>query len=99
MTDVPPQLPALTEAQRIRALERFSMLRPALEDGISQTEIASNHDLPLRTIQRWVNSYRQHRLPPLARKDRSDQRKRPWPPPALLPSITGAPLHNTPKTA
>ena len=36
-------LTALSEAQRRQALERFAVLRPALEEGVSQTQIARDH--------------------------------------------------------
>lgn len=34
---------ALSETQRRQALERFAVLRPALEEGVSQTQIARDH--------------------------------------------------------
>lgn len=35
MSDPPQALTTLTEAQRALAMERFSLLRPALEEGVS----------------------------------------------------------------
>jgi putative transposase len=75
MTEQPPLLSALSEAQRRQALERFVILRPALEEGVSQTQIARMHHLPLSTVQRWIKRYREGGLPGLARKERSDQGK------------------------
>ncbi len=69
-------LAALTEAERTLAMERFSLLRPALEEGVSQTEVAHLHRLPLRTIQRWMNHYRKHGLVGLARQGRTDRGSR-----------------------
>src|SRR5947209_15417271 len=54
-------------------MERFSLLRPALEEGVSQAEVARRHELPLRTIQRWMNQYRQRGLVGLARQERADR--------------------------
>lgn len=69
-------LTALTQAQRELAMERFSLLKPALEDGVSQTQIAEMHGLSLRTIQRWMQAYRTQGLVGPAKQERSDQRKR-----------------------
>jgi len=33
-------LTALSEVQRAQALERFTIIRPALEDGVSQAQVA-----------------------------------------------------------
>ncbi len=40
MTEQPPQLSTLSEAQRRQALERFVILRPDPEEGVPQTQIA-----------------------------------------------------------
>ncbi len=56
MTERTTLLTTLTETQRALALERFSLLKPALEDGVSQTQLAQMHGLSLRTIQRWTIS-------------------------------------------
>jgi hypothetical protein len=66
MSDPPQALSILTEAQRALAMERFSLLRLALEEGVSQTEVAHLHHLPLRT--RWISQYRRHGLVGLARQ-------------------------------
>lgn len=47
-------LTGLSEAQRTQALERFALLRPALEGQISQTQLAREQQIPLSTIQRWI---------------------------------------------
>ena len=74
-TEQPPLLKTLSEAQRAQALERFVILRPALKDGVPQTEIARIHDLPLSTVQRWIKRYRERGLLGLARQQRSDRGK------------------------
>ena len=74
-TEQPPLLTALSEAQRTQALERFAILRPALEEGVPQTQIARTYDLPLSTVQRWIKRYREHGLVGLARQPRSDRGK------------------------
>ena len=50
MTEQPTLLSTLSEAQRAQALERFVILRPALEEGVPQTQIARTHHLPLSTV-------------------------------------------------
>jgi len=52
-------LTTLSKAQKRQALERFAMLRPALEEGVSQTHIARNHQMGLSTVQRWIKLYRE----------------------------------------
>lgn len=63
----------MTEMQRVQALERFEVIRPYVEGRVSQTEIARGASVPLRTIQRWVGSYRKEGLAGLARKGRLDR--------------------------
>ncbi len=55
-------------APRPLALERFGLLRPALEDGVPLAHVARQHQVQLRTLQRWLRAYRQHGLAGLARK-------------------------------
>jgi putative transposase len=76
MSEHVPSLVTLTDAQRAEAMERFAILRPVLEEGVSQTEVAHLHQLPLRTIQRWMCQYRRRGLVGLARQERTDRGKR-----------------------
>jgi hypothetical protein len=39
-------LTSLSEAQRAQALERFTIIRPALEEKVSQAQVAHTHHLP-----------------------------------------------------
>jgi putative transposase len=63
-----PELAALPEATRQLALERFGVLRPCLEDGVPLAEVARQHGLRLRRLQRWMRAYRTQGLAGLARK-------------------------------
>ena len=63
----------LSEAERQIAFQRFQLLRPYLEAEIPLTHIAQQHGLALRTLQRWVQRYREQGLAGLVRKRRSDQ--------------------------
>ncbi len=69
-------LTALTDTQRSEALRHFQMIRPFLEDGVPLTRIAMEHQLPLRTLRRWVQRYRTDGLVGLARLTRRDKDQR-----------------------
>lgn len=69
----PPAPAALTEAQRRRALARFRLLRPFLEDGVPLGRIAREQGVTLRTAQRWVAGYRRDGLAGLVRRVRADR--------------------------
>jgi len=56
--------------QRTQANACFAILRPALEEGVTQAQVARNHDLPKSTVQRWVKNYREKGLAGLANADR-----------------------------
>ena len=55
------------------ALNRFQLIRPFLEEGIHLSDIACGHGVSLRTLRRWVASYRQYGLAGLCRKPRADK--------------------------
>jgi putative transposase len=62
-------LDSVPEAERARALERFRILQPFLEEDVPLTQVARQHGLALRTAQHWVMRYRQHGLSGLCRKE------------------------------
>ena len=72
VTNASPPLTSLSEAQRTQALERFALLRPALEGQIFQTQLARDQQTPLSTIQRWIKRYREKGLAGLVNARRSD---------------------------
>src|SRR3954453_22431284 len=51
---------SLSEGERRQALERFGVLRPHVEDGVSLAQLARQKGVPLRTLERWLRQY--HRL-------------------------------------
>jgi transposase len=69
-------LAELSEEERKSAYERFELLRPCLEEGVSQAEIARREQISLKNIQRWVRQYREAGLVGLARRRRKDSGKR-----------------------
>ena len=58
----------LPEEARSRALARFQIIRPFLEDGVPLAQLAREQDIVLRTARRWVDRYRREGLTGLARK-------------------------------
>ena len=66
-------LSQLSEQERARALEHFRIICPFLEEGKALTQIARDHQLPLRTLRRWVQQYRAEGLVGLGRSPRRDQ--------------------------
>src|SRR3954453_6422287 len=69
----PASLSGLTDEARSRALARFQIIRPFLEDGVPLTQVAREQGLVLRTARRWVDRYRREGLAGLARKERGDK--------------------------
>ena len=69
----PQLLTELSDSERARALERFRLLRPCLEDGVPLARLARQHHLQLRTLQRWLHAYRRSGLVGLVRKSRRDR--------------------------
>jgi hypothetical protein len=55
-------LTGLTDEARSRALARFQIIRPFLEDGVPLTQIVQDQGLVLRTARRWVDRYRREGL-------------------------------------
>ncbi|MFB4166276.1 Mu transposase C-terminal domain-containing protein [Alteribacillus sp. JSM 102045] len=66
-------LTSYTEEQRAKAMERFRLIRPFLEEETSLSNIASESSVSLRTLQRWVQHYRKGGFRALIPKHRSDQ--------------------------
>ena len=92
-------LTTLSEAQRTQALERFALLRPALEEGVSQTQIARDHQIALSTVQRWIKNYREKGLAGLANARRSDKGKSRSLPSQAIQLIEGLALQTPPRSA
>jgi putative transposase len=73
-------LTAFSEADRSQAHARFALLQPYLESGVPLRQLAHMHGVPLRTLQRWLQHYREHGLAGLARMPRKDRGHRQLPP-------------------
>lgn len=74
-----PALAELSEAARAKALLRWSVLRPHLEDGVALAHAARDAGVPERTAQRWLARYRDGGLVGLAAPPRSDRGRRRMP--------------------
>jgi hypothetical protein len=76
------ELSSLCDTERSRALTRFEIIRPFLEDGVPLTRLAKEQQTVLRTARRWVERYRKSGLARLVRKERNDKDER-----RLLPEL------------
>jgi transposase InsO family protein len=81
MTESVFPLTALSEAQRAQAFERFTIIRPALEEGVSQAQVARTAKQAPSTIRLWIKRYREKGLVGLAnhvsRSDKGTSRRLP----------------------
>jgi putative transposase len=68
-----PGLAELGEAARAKALLRWRVLRPHLEDGVALVHAAREAGVSERTAQRWLARYRAGGLVGLAAAPRSDR--------------------------
>jgi putative transposase len=93
-----PPLTNLSEEERARALERFRLLRPYLENEATLLEVAGVAGVSLRAARYWIRRYRQEGLVGLARKTRRDK-DRPKIAPDLLQLIEGLALRKPPLSA
>lgn len=89
----------LSEQERTQALQRFYLVRPFLEDGVPLSQLAHQHDIQLRTLQRWVDRYRRHGLAGLVRKARMDRGTHRRIPLEMQRLIEGLALQTPPPTA
>jgi putative transposase len=99
MAKAPVPLTSLSEEQRAEAYARFEIVRPALEDGISQAQIARTHQLAKSTVQRWIARYREQGLAGLtttARKDKGKSRRLPE---QAIPLVEGLALQTPQRSA
>jgi putative transposase len=99
MVEPPVPLTALSEDQRAQAHTRFTIIRPALEDGITQAQVARTHHISKSTIGRWVKRYREQGLTGLtdakARSDKGTSRRLPT---EAITLIEGLALQTPPRT-
>ncbi|HYL42747.1 MAG TPA: hypothetical protein VEU97_05125, partial [Ktedonobacteraceae bacterium] len=93
-------LTALSEAQRAQALERFAIIRPALEEGIAQAQGARPHQMVPGMVQLWIKRYREKGLFGLANSvARSEKGKSRRLPTEAVWLIKGLALQTPPRSA
>jgi putative transposase len=99
MAKAPVPLTSLSEEQRAEAYARFEILRPALEEGVSQAQIARTHQLSKSAVQRWVARYREQGLAGLATTPRKDKGKSRRLPEQAITLVEGLALQTPPRSA
>lgn len=65
-------LAGMSAGQRQAALDRWAVLRPHIEDGVTLARAARDAGVPYRTTQRWLANYREVGSAGLVRQPRSD---------------------------
>src|SRR5215469_4559960 len=98
MPKPPLPLTALSEAQRAQAQERFEIIRPALEEGVTQAQVARAHQIPASTAQSWIKRYREQGFAGLANVTRSDKGKSRRLPTDAVRLIEGLALQTPPRS-
>ena len=71
-----PSLTELSAEQRVVAMQRFTLLRPIIEDEVSVVQAATTAGVATRTLHRWLAAYRRDGLAGLARRQRLDRGER-----------------------
>lgn len=66
----------MSKSRQLSDLERYQIIRPFLDSGISLPIIATQHNLHLRTLRRWVQQYKENGIQGLKRKIRKDKNVR-----------------------
>jgi transposase InsO family protein len=68
------------DTSREKALKRFGLIAPLLEEGLSEAELAqrrcvllAREDISERTLRRWIASYRKNGFDGLLRRERQDK--------------------------
>jgi putative transposase len=99
MVQTPLPLTALSEEQRARALQRYDIIRPALEKETSQAKVARTHQLAPSTVQLWIKQYREKGLAGLTHARRSDKGSSRRLPEQAIRLVEGLALQTPPRSA
>ena len=62
-------------AIQAQALERFRLIRPFLEEGVSLAALARHASITDRTLRRWVQRYQREGIEGFVRKPRSQKHR------------------------
>jgi transposase-like protein len=99
MVQTPLPLTALSEEQRAQALQRYDIIRPALEKQTSQAQVARTHKLSPSTVQLWIKQYREKGLAGLTHARRSDKGSSRRLPEQAIRLVEGLALQTPPRSA
>jgi transposase-like protein len=99
MVQTPLPLTALSEEQRAQALQRYDIIRPALEKQTSQAQVARTHKLSPSTVQLWIKQYREKDLAGLTHARRSDKGSSRRLPEQAIRLVEGLALQTPPRSA
>ena len=91
----PQSLTALSEDARAAAMDRWTVLRPTIEDGVPLARSAAAAGVAPSTARRWLTRYEAGGLAALARRPRSDSGVRKTRP-ELVALIEGLALRRPP---
>ena len=93
-----PALAAVPHDERTRALARYKIIQPHVEQGVPLAHLVHQQGIALRTAQRWVALHRQYGLAGLAHRARRDRGHQRGLRPELKQVIEGFALRNPPPT-
>jgi putative transposase len=72
MNDKLPPLTSFSEEKRSEAMKKYEIIKPHILEKISIRHISKEKNIPIRTLQLWVQKYNNYGLKGLIRKERSD---------------------------
>jgi putative transposase len=99
MVQTPLPLTALSEEQRARALQRYDIIRPALEKETSQAQMTCTYKLFPSAVRLWIKQYREKGLAGLAHARRSDKGSSRRLPEQAIRLVVGLALQTLPRSA
>ncbi|MGM0875397.1 MAG: Mu transposase C-terminal domain-containing protein [Bacillota bacterium] len=67
-----PHLTSFSEKRRSEAMKKYEIIKPHILEQISIRHISKEKNIPIRTLQLWVQKYNNYGLKGLVRKERSD---------------------------
>ena len=60
----------MSKTKQFSALDRYKIIRPFLEKQTTLTNLATTHDINVRTLRRWIRQYKADGMKELERKTR-----------------------------
>lgn len=75
MNDKLPPLTSFTEKRRLEAMKKYEIIKPHILEQKSISYVSKEKNIPIRTLQLWIQKYNHDGLKGLVRKERSDSGK------------------------